>query len=198
MGRDFQVRVLQGGRPVFIVGSAVGIAAVIAAFILGALGGIFPGILGILPNLFLNVYILTWSAFAPLPFLLLLMSAVPFDLSTTPYILLITYLTLFMMPLMIPLVRAKFIAMRAGYSQSLLPLLGYVFLGAMVRAILLFAALDFLGLGTQPPTPSWGNLLSQSRQFLQVAPYLLVPPGIFLTITIFCLTGGGSALGGHL
>lgn len=60
-------------------------------------------------------------------------------------------------------------------------------------AILTEAALSFLGLGTQPPTPSWGIMLSMGRGYLEQAPWLGAFPGlaIFLTVLGFNLLGDG-------
>lgn len=60
-------------------------------------------------------------------------------------------------------------------------------------AILIEAALSFLGLGTQPPTPSWGIMLSTGRGYLEQAPWLGAFPGlaIFLTVLGFNLLGDG-------
>ncbi|MBI4245922.1 MAG: ABC transporter permease [Candidatus Rokubacteria bacterium] len=60
-------------------------------------------------------------------------------------------------------------------------------------AILVEAALSFLGLGTQPPTPSWGIMLSTGRGYLEQAPWLGAFPGvaIFLTVLGFNLLGDG-------
>ncbi|HWT80915.1 MAG TPA: ABC transporter permease, partial [Candidatus Methylomirabilis sp.] len=60
-------------------------------------------------------------------------------------------------------------------------------------AILVEAALSFLGLGTQPPTPSWGIMLSSGRGYLEQAPWLGIFPGlaIFLTVLGFNLLGDG-------
>src|SRR5206468_4891210 len=60
-------------------------------------------------------------------------------------------------------------------------------------AILAEASLSFLGLGAQPPTPSWGSMLSTGRDYLRQAPWLSIYPGlaIFLTVMGFNLLGDG-------
>jgi len=52
--------------------------------------------------------------------------------------------------------------------------------------ILAEAALSFLGLGIQPPSPSWGNMLSGATQLYYKGPHLIVVPGIVITITVLC------------
>lgn len=63
----------------------------------------------------------------------------------------------------------------------------------VASAILTESSLSFLGFGVQPPTPSWGDILSQSREFMDIAWWLTLFPGvaIFLTVTMFNLVGEG-------
>ncbi|MCX8033483.1 MAG: ABC transporter permease [Thermoleophilia bacterium] len=60
-------------------------------------------------------------------------------------------------------------------------------------AILTEAALSFLGMGVQPPNPSWGNMLSDARAFMQSAPHMMLFPGlaILTTVLAFVLLGDG-------
>jgi peptide/nickel transport system permease protein len=60
-------------------------------------------------------------------------------------------------------------------------------------AIVAEASLSFLGLGVPPPTPSWGTMLDEGRQFLLVAPHLVLAPGVALAATVlaFQLLGDG-------
>jgi peptide/nickel transport system permease protein len=61
------------------------------------------------------------------------------------------------------------------------------------QAILVEAYLSFLGLGTQPPFPSWGTMLQEGRTFLETAPWMSIFPGlaIMLTVLAFNLLGDG-------
>jgi ABC-type dipeptide/oligopeptide/nickel transport system permease subunit len=65
-------------------------------------------------------------------------------------------------------------------------------------AILLEAALSFLGVGVPPPTPSWGEMLRTGKSYLHEAPYYAVLPGIVLTLTILSFDVLGRALSGLL
>lgn len=60
-------------------------------------------------------------------------------------------------------------------------------------AILLEASLSYLGLGVSPPTPSWGRMLRDAQQFLGVAPWVAIWPGVAIIVTVlgFNLTGDG-------
>lgn len=63
----------------------------------------------------------------------------------------------------------------------------------MAQAIILEAALSFLGLGQQPPAPSWGQMLNVAKNFMEQAPWMSVAPGvcIFLAVLGFNLLGDG-------
>jgi len=64
---------------------------------------------------------------------------------------------------------------------------------AFSYAVLLESALSFLGLGSQPPEPSWGNMINTGRGFIDQAPWISLAPGIalFFTVFIFNLLGDG-------
>jgi peptide/nickel transport system permease protein len=64
---------------------------------------------------------------------------------------------------------------------------------AIARAIIAEAALSFLGLGQQPPQPSWGSMLNAARSYLSQAPWLAIAPGgaIFLVVLACNLLGDG-------
>jgi peptide/nickel transport system permease protein len=64
----------------------------------------------------------------------------------------------------------------------------------MAAAVLLEAGLSFLGLGTQPPQPSWGVMLSESRQYLRQAPWYGVFPGVAVTLLVLGLNSLSDAL----
>ena len=83
-------------------------------------------------------------------------------------------------------------------AQHLLPnLLPPVLIQAtfgLAAAIIAEGSLSFLGLGVEPPTPSWGSMLNDGRQFLLVAPNLTTYPGIAIMITVFGLNLVGDGL----
>jgi ABC-type dipeptide/oligopeptide/nickel transport system permease subunit len=84
------------------------------------------------------------------------------------------------------------IMVRHVLPNSMAPIIVY---GTMTigGAILTEAALSFLGMGVQPPTPSWGLMLSEARAFLFTAPWLMIFPGfaILTTVLAFVLLGDG-------
>ena len=61
-------------------------------------------------------------------------------------------------------------------------------------AILNAAGLSFIGLGLQPPRPEWGGMLSEAKQFIQVAPHLIIIPGVFIALAVLSLNLLGDGL----
>jgi peptide/nickel transport system permease protein len=78
------------------------------------------------------------------------------------------------------------------FPNTVPPIIVYATLG-MGTAVLQAAALGFLGLGAQPPTPEWGAMLSEGRQYIQNAPHVAAFPGvaIFTLVLGFNLLGDG-------
>ena len=64
---------------------------------------------------------------------------------------------------------------------------------SIAEAIIAEASLSFLGLGQQPPAPSWGSMLNSAQRFLETAPWLAIAPGaaIFVVVLAFNLMGDG-------
>jgi peptide/nickel transport system permease protein len=62
------------------------------------------------------------------------------------------------------------------------------------NAILLESGLSFLGLGIQPPAPSWGNMIAGGRDLVVVAPWVAIAPGLALVVTVLACTLLGDAL----
>lgn len=60
--------------------------------------------------------------------------------------------------------------------------------------ILNLSALSFIGLGLAPPTPEWGNMVSESRTYFQRAPLLMLAPGLAIALTVLCANLLGNAL----
>ena len=69
-------------------------------------------------------------------------------------------------------------------------------LGYIANAIILEAGLSFLGLGVQPPTASWGNMLTdaQSLTVLESMPWLWLPPGVMIALAVLSINFIGDGL----
>jgi peptide/nickel transport system permease protein len=83
------------------------------------------------------------------------------------------------------------------FSQILPNIVGPILVIATLGisgAILIEASLSFLGLGTQPPTPSWGGMLATAREQLFTAPWISIFPGMFIFLTVLGLNLLGDGL----
>lgn len=60
--------------------------------------------------------------------------------------------------------------------------------------ILMISSLSFLGLGTQPPTPEWGMMLSEAKNVLSLYPWQMLPPGLAILITVAAFNFLGDSL----
>jgi ABC-type dipeptide/oligopeptide/nickel transport system permease subunit len=60
--------------------------------------------------------------------------------------------------------------------------------------ILEAASLSFLGLGAQPPTPEWGAMLAEARQYVTVAPHVVLIPGLMILLVVIGLNVVGDAV----
>lgn len=88
--------------------------------------------------------------------------------------------------------RSQLILLRHVLPNALSPLIVEISL-RLAFAILSEASLSYLGLGPQPPAPSWGQMIADGRQLLETSPWMSLGPGLAITITVlgFNLLGDG-------
>jgi peptide/nickel transport system permease protein len=203
-GRDILSRVIYGARVALLVGLLSMLIAVVGGLAIGTLAGFVGGWLDALLMRAIEILL----AF---PYLLLALAIVamlgPGVLNTTIAV------GIWGMPAVARIVRGSVLSLReteyVGAARALgapspallrrhiLPnvvpgLIVYATL-FMANAILLEAALSFLGLGVQPPTASWGLMVSTGRDVLLIAPHVATVPGlaIMLAVLAFNLVGDG-------
>ncbi|WP_225430086.1 ABC transporter permease [Deinococcus detaillensis] len=85
---------------------------------------------------------------------------------------------------------------RIIFRHALPQILGQVMVYSTLNfstTVLFVAALSYVGIGVQPPTPDWGNMIADGSQYLTVSPWLVIFPGIFLGLSVlsFNLLGDG-------
>jgi peptide/nickel transport system permease protein len=85
------------------------------------------------------------------------------------------------------------IAIRHIYP-NIIPSLITIFPLTAAVVMLVEASLSFLGAGIRPPQPSWGNMISQGVQIINTTPIVVIVPGMFLFVTVFCLNLVGEQL----
>ena len=194
-GRDVWSRMLYGAR----VSLAVGVLAVALALTLGVAVGSAAALGGPLADSLLMRTVDALIAY-PFLFLMILLSAL-FNPGTGAMILLLgstgwTGISRLTRAEILGLNRREFVAAARAIGQSpikilLRHLLPNALTPVLVRAtlmignlILLESALSFLGLGIQPPTPTWGNMVAEGREALGQAWWIAFFPGAILAITV--------------
>lgn len=205
LGRDLMVRVMEGGR----ISLLVGLIATLVALLIGVIYGATAGYVGgrtdsVMMRIVDLLYALPFTIFV-----ILLMVA--FGRSLWLMFVAIGAVEWLTMARIVrsgvmSLRKQEFIeaAVSLGYShrriilKHLIPnVLGPVIVVATLTVpavMLLEAFLSFLGLGVQPPNASWGVLINEGQQNMEIFPWLLIFPAFFFALTLFSLNFLGDGL----
>jgi ABC-type dipeptide/oligopeptide/nickel transport system permease subunit len=208
-GRDQLSRVIAGARISVGVALVVAGAAVAIGFPLGLIVGYAGGRLDFAVGRVLDVMF----AFPSLLLALVLSAILGPGLRTVIIALIIVYV-----PIVARFVRGAVAAERqreyvfaariAGASparivmrhivpNTISPLL-VLTTAIMAFTVLAEAALSYLGFGTQPPTSSWGKMLTENQTYVATEPYLVIFPGVAITLLVLALNLLGDSLRDHL
>lgn len=204
VGRDVLSRLIRGTRVAFIIG----LAATGISLIIGVTVGLLSGYFGGWVDTILSRIVDTLMAFPLLALLLVLAAVLGPSLRTTVLVLGFTIWATYARVVRADVLSIRerefiFAARAAGakphriIGRHVLPnALGPVIVIASLQVgsvIILEAALSFLGLGVQRPTPSWGGMLADGRAHMRNFPHISIAPGImiFLTVLAFNLIGDG-------
>ena len=204
-GRDIFSRVIYGSRSALIVG----IVAVSIALLIGSIVGLVAGLAG---GLLDNFLMLLMDSLLSFPTILLAITVVSF----LGYGLLQVMLAIGIIfsPVFARLVRAETLVIKTEayveasrslgspvvkivYKHIIPNLLGKVIVQCSITfalTIVIEASLSYLGLGTQPPEPSWGLMLKDARNYLALAPWMAIYPGLALALTVLCFNILGDIL----
>lgn len=205
LGRDLLARIIYGGYNSLFIGACVMLVTMIAGGMIGLLAGTNPRLDVVLMR-FMDVMM----AFP----VLLLALAILAALGNTAFNVVLA-LSLVYTPRTARIVRAEALVIRrltyveAAESIGASPVrvlfvhvLPGILPALMVQETFLFAyailgeaGLSFVGLGLQPPNPSWGNILGEARASFQQAPWLVLYPGLILAATVLALNLIGDGLG---
>ncbi len=205
LGRDVLSRILYGARVSLLVSLATVLLSVGIGVIVGALAGFIGGTVDFVLMRLVDVLL----AFPGLLLAIALAAALGPGLANVVLALTVIGWTGYAR-----LIRAEVIALRSrehveaavalGATSrrvlcvhvlplTLAPLLVQASLG-MASAVVAEASLSFLGLGVQPPAPSWGSMLAEGRSFMIEAPHLVAAPGIAITLVVLGLNLLGDGL----
>jgi len=205
LGRDLMVRTMEGGRISLLVGLVATLVALLIGIVYGATAGYIGGRTDAVMMRFVDIlYALPFTIFV-----ILLMVA--FGRSLWLMFVAIGCVEWLTMARIVrsgvmALRRQEFIeaAVSLGYShpriivRHLIPnVLGPVIVVATLTVpavMLLEAFLSFLGLGVQPPNASWGVLINEGQQNMEIFPWLLMFPAFFFALTLFALNFLGDGI----
>lgn len=208
-GRDLLSRVVVGTRTALIVGIGATLFQVLIGVMVGAVAGYFGGWIDTLCSRLIDTLMSM-----PVLALLTLLAAVLRGRNLSSIVLIIVVIGFTGWARFARVVRADVmslrsrdfvIAARASGVQSLriivrhmLPnVLGPIIVLASLGIggiIILESALSFLGLGVRPPTPSWGVILSDGRQYITTYPHIVISPGVMILITVLAFNFLGDGL----
>ena len=203
-GRDMLSRIIYGAR----VSLFIGLAVMSVSFVIGVALGLASAMLGSVADVAITRVMDLILAVPSLVLAILVVAILGPSLTNTIVAVTIVYL-----PRYVRLMRASALgelnkdyvtaARVAGVGllrlmfvtilpNCLAPLIVQAALGVS-DAILEAAALGFLGLGAQPPTPEWGSMLADSREFIRSNPWIVTFPGLAILVTVVAinLTGDG-------
>ena len=204
-GRDVWTRLVYGARVSLVVGGVAVLLAVAIGLVVGATAGYWPGA----PRVVL-LAVTDFTIAVPRVVLVLLVAALARP--SAGLVILVLGLTGWMSVARLVQGEVRSLAVRPfvegavalGLSHArvlarhivpnvLTPVIVSAALG-LGQAIMLEAGLSFLGLGVQPPTPSWGNMIASGRDTLVNAPWVATAPGLALVLVVVACTLLGDAL----
>ncbi len=216
LGHDGFARVLWGGRVSIAVGVVSALVAITLGTLVGALAGYFGGFLDSLLMRITDMFI----SLPTLPLLLLVIylfqdtMRARFGIVMGTFLLIVSIIgALNWMPVS-RLVRGSFLSIKekefiesarsVGVStpaiifKHILPnVLSPVIVAAtlgVAQAIITESTLSFLGLGFPPDTPTWGRLLNNAQNFIQINPWMVIFPGMAIFLTVLCINYVGDGL----
>jgi len=204
-GRDLLSRTIRGARISFVVGVLSVLISVVIGVVIGSIAGFYGGMIDLVLT---TIADLTWSMPAIL-IALLLVAIIGAGLESVVVAIGLSYWAQYAR-----LVRGQILSLKSavfieatkslGASdfvilfKHLLPnSLSPVIVAATIgigNAIVLEATLGFLGMGAQPPTPSWGAMMSNGTAYLFISPWMIIFPGLAMMITVLGFNLFGDAL----
>ncbi|WP_224814177.1 ABC transporter permease [Hasllibacter sp. MH4015] len=204
-GRDVLSRVIHGARTSLSVSATAIAISMAAGMTLGAAAGYFGGFF---ERAVMTVVDLTWS-FPDILIALIFVAIIGPGLTSTTFAIAIAYLAQFTRLTRAQIVRLKretfieatinlgakpsHILLKHLMPNAIAPVI-VVGMLAIGDGIVLEATLGFFGLGAQPPTPSWGAMMSSGTAQLFLSPWVIIFPGVAVAVTVIAVNLFGDEL----
>lgn len=204
IGRDILSRLLFGARLSLVIGIAVVALAIVVGIVLGLIAGYFKGIADIAIMRLMDILMTMPSLLLAIVIVAILGPGLMNAMLAVAIVVLPHYVRITRAAVIAEASKDYVVAAQVSGAQTIrlmfseilpncaAPLIVQATLGVST-AILDAAALGFLGLGAQPPTPEWGTMLADAREFVLRAWWVVTFPGLAILITVlaFNLLGDG-------
>src|SRR5215207_10682767 len=217
-GRDIMVRLLYGGRNSLLIGITAALITVFLSIVLGLVSGYFRGATDTVIRALLDVMwsfpVIILGTALGVALALGGLKIGPIQIAGDSLAIPILIIGLVYVPYMARPVRGQVLSLRekefveAARAQGAGPIrimfsevvpnlastILVFFTLLIANAILLEAALSFLGAGVQPPAPSWGTMIDEGVDRIATAPHLAIVPGVMLVLTVLSLNVFGDGV----
>ena len=204
LGRDMLSRLLYGARYSLFLGFAIVVISLIAGVAIGAVAGMKRGVIETVILRLVDIMLAVPAILLAIVIVAILGASLVNAALAVSIVLLPHFVRITRAAVISEINQDYVLASRLdgsrGWKLLFRTLLPNISAPLIVQATLSFsnaildiAALGFLGLGAQPPTPEWGTLLSTSREFIETAPWTVTLPGLAILITVLAsnLLGDG-------
>jgi len=205
LGRDLLTRIMFGGRVSLTIGLLAMTVAITLGILMGGLAGFYGGVADAVLMRFVDVMLsfprlfllILFSVFFGGHFLTVVLLLGALSWMSVARLIRASFLSLKERPYVEAAralgVSGGLIMLRHLLPNALAPIIVAATLG-IATAIIAESTLSFLGLGIQPPTPSWGNMLKDAQTDMLIAPWTAVFPGLAIFVTVVAINFVGDGL----
>jgi peptide/nickel transport system permease protein len=219
IGRDILARTIYGGQISLLIGVAAVLVMVVVGVLIGALSGFFGGVIDSVLMRFTEAVLTIPSLFLLLVMAKFFGGKIPdIDVAGRTFsgsvVVIIVIIGLTSWTFLARIVRAEFLSLKENdfvmaaratgtptsqiifrhiLPNTIAPIIVAATIG-VASAIIAEAYISFLGLGVQPPTATWGNMMTGAYNYIETAPWLWFFPGLLILLTVLSINFVGDGL----